>query len=162
MTISVGATLPDAQLLRMGQDGPETVGLADMIGSSKSVIFGLPGAFTGVCSTAHLPSFIKSRGALADQGIEHVICVTVNDPFVVAAWDAASGASDANVAILGDADAAFTKSLGLDFTAPPVGLIDRSQRYVMVIEDGKVTHLEIEASPGECTVSSAESLLAAL
>lgn len=161
MTIQPGDKLPDATLLKMGENGPEQVELSSLT-SGKTVIFGLPGAFTGTCSEAHLPSFMRSAQAFRDKGVDHIICVSVNDPFVMGAWDAATGAADAGVTLLADASAEFTKAMGRDFTAPPVGLIDRSQRYAMYAEGGVVKVLQVEENPGVCTVSGGEALLDAI
>jgi peroxiredoxin len=162
MTISIGDKLPDATLLQMGANGPEAVELATKTKGRKVVIFGLPGAYTGVCSTAHVPSFIRTKDALASKGVDEVICVSVNDPFVMGAWGEATGATTAGVAMLGDAESTFTKALGLEFSAPPAGLIDRSKRYALVAEDGVVTVLQVEDNAGECTVSAGESVVDAL
>jgi len=162
MTISVGAKLPEATLLRMGAEGPESVSLSSLTDGRKVVIFGLPGAYTGVCTTAHVPSFIRNAEALAAKGVDEVLCVSVNDPFVMGAWSEATGAGDAGIAMLGDAEGAFTKEIGLDFTAPPVGLIGRSKRYAMLVENGEVSVLNLEDSPGECNISAAETLLDAM
>lgn len=162
MTISTGQALPEANLLRLGDQGPESVALADKVKGRKVVIFGLPGAYTGVCSTAHVPSFIRSKDALAEKGVEEIICVSVNDPFVMAAWAESTGAKEAGLTFLGDADGSFTKALGLEFTAPPAGLIGRSKRFAMVVEDGTVTLLNVEESPGVCTLSAGEAVVDAL
>lgn len=159
MTISPGDTLPDATLLVMGETGPEDVSLGDRIAGRKVVIFGLPGAYTGTCTTAHVPSFIRSMDELGQKGVDDVICVSVNDPFVMASWAEATGADKAGITMLGDADGSFTKAVGMDFTAPPAGLFGRSKRYSMLVDDGKVTILNIEDSPGECDISSGETLL---
>jgi peroxiredoxin len=162
MTISAGDRLPDATLLAMGNDGPHQVALGDRTKGRKVVIFGLPGAYTGVCSTAHVPSFIRTKDAFAAKGVDEIICVSVNDPFVMGAWGQATGAAAAGIAMLGDADGAFTRAIGLDFTAPPVGLIGRSKRYAMLAEDGVVLALHVEDSPGVCNVSAGEALLDAI
>jgi peroxiredoxin len=162
MTISVGQSLPDANLLRMGEDGPETVALSSKLKGRKVVVFGLPGAYTGVCTTAHVPSFIRTKDKFAAKGVDEIICVSVNDPFVLKAWGESTGAAAAGIAILGDADAAFTKAIGLDFTAPPAGLIDRSKRYALYAEDGVVKVIQVEDSPGQCTISGGEALLEAI
>ncbi len=162
MSISTGDKLPDATLLRMGADGPEQVELADKLAGRKMVIFAVPGAYTGVCSTAHVPSFVRSMDALRGKGVDEVICIGVNDPFVMGAWGEATGATAAGITMLGDADAAFTKAMGRDFTAPPAGLINRSKRYAMVVEDGTVTVLQEEENPGLCDVSAGEAMVAAL
>ena len=162
MTISVGQSLPDANLLQMGEDGPETVALSSKLKGRKVVLFGLPGAYTGVCTTAHVPSFIRTKDKFAAKGVDEIICVSVNDPFVLKAWGESTGAAAAGIAILGDSDAAFTKAIGLDFTAPPAGLINRSKRYALYAEDGVVKVIQVEDSPGQCTISGGEALLEAI
>lgn len=160
MTISVGATLPDARLLRMGENGPEAVSLAERLKGRKVVLFGLPGAYTGVCTTAHVPSFIRTRAKFAEKGVDEVICVSVNDPFVMKAWGETTGADAAGITMLGDADGSFTRAIGMDFTAPPAGLIGRSKRFALYAEDGVVRVLNTEQSPGQCEISGGEALLA--
>lgn len=159
MTISVGDTLPDAELVRIGADGPETVQLASLTKGRKVVIFGVPGAFTPTCHSAHVPSFVRTKGQFAEKGVEEIICISVNDAFVMQAWGDATGAADAGITMLGDAGSAFTKAIGMDFDAPPVGLIARSKRYAMIVEDGKVVVLNPEENPGQCEVSAGETLL---
>ena len=162
MTISVGDTLPDAELLRIGENGPETVSMAAKLKGRKVVVFGLPGAFTGVCTTSHMPSFIRTRAAFADKGVDEVICFAVNDPFVTQEWAKVTGADTGDVTVLADAASAFTKAIGMEFTAPPVGFFDRSKRFAMYAEDGVVKVLHIDENPGECTLSAGESLLEAI
>jgi len=162
MTISVGDKLPEASLLTMGDAGPESVALSDKLAGRKVVIFGLPGAYTGVCTTAHVPSFIRTKADFDAKGVDEIICVSVNDPFVMQAWGEATGATEAGLTFLGDASAEFTKAVGLDFSAPPAGLIDRSIRYAMYVEDGEVKVLQAEDNPGVCDVSGGEALLAAI
>lgn len=162
MTITTGDTLPDATLVRMGDDGPEQVSLADHAKGKKLVLFAVPGAFTPTCHSAHVPSFIRTKDQFTDKGIDEIICVSVNDPFVMKAWGEATGATEAGITMLGDAESAFTKAIGMDFTAPPAGLIARSKRYAMLVEDGTVTKLHVEDSPGVCEVSGGEALLAEL
>ena len=159
MSISVGDKLPEATLLRMGENGPEQVALSGLTAGKKVVIFGLPGAYTGTCSTAHVPSFVRNKAALDEKGVDAVICVSVNDPFVMKAWGETTGAADAGLTMLSDAESTFTKALGMDFDAPPAGLLARSKRYAMLVEDGKVVILNAEASPGECEISAGEGLL---
>ena len=162
MPISIGETLPDATMMIMGADGPEGVALNDKLSGRKVVIFGLPGAYTGTCSTAHVPSFIRTADAFKEKGVDEIICVSVNDPFVLDAWGKDTGAAAAGIAMLGDSEAAFTKAIGMDFTAPPAGLIDRSLRYALYAEDGVVKVLQQEESPGVCDVSGGEALLEAI
>jgi peroxiredoxin len=162
MTLSTGDKLPDATLMQMGANGPEPVALSSKTSGRKVVIFAVPGAFTPTCHSAHVPSFIRTKDDLAAKGVDEIICVSVNDPFVMKSWGEATGASAAGITMLGDPEAAFTKAIGMDFTAPPAGLIDRSKRYAMVVENGTVTMLHEEQSPGTCEVTAGESLLAAL
>ena len=162
MTITTGAALPDATLLQMGAAGPEGVSLGDKLKGRKVVIFGLPGAYTGTCSTAHVPSFMRTRDGFAAKGVDEVICLSVNDPFVMKAWGEATGATAAGITMLGDATGEFTKAIGMDFTAPPAGLMGRSKRYSMLVDNGVVAILNEEGSPGECEISAGEALLEAI
>jgi cytochrome c peroxidase len=159
MAIQEGDALPEAQLIRIGADGPEAVALHDLIGAGRAVIFAVPGAYTPTCSSAHVPSFVRTKDAFADKGVGTVVCVAVNDPFVMKAWGEATGATEAGIEMLGDADGTFTKSIGMDFDAPPAGLHGRSKRYAMLVEDGRVTALNVEENPGACEISAGEALL---
>lgn len=159
MAISEGATLPDASFTVIGPDGPATVTLADKVKGRKVVIFAVPGAFTPTCHSAHVPSFIRTRDAFAAKGVDEILCIAVNDPFVMKAWDEATGAGAAGITMLSDAGAEFTGAIGMTFDAPPVGLLSRSRRYAMLVEDGKVTALNVEEGPGSCEVSAGEALL---
>ncbi|MES0862229.1 peroxiredoxin [Ruegeria sp. SCPT10] len=160
--ISTGDTLPDATLTQMGADGPEEVRISDKTNGRKVVIFAVPGAYTGTCTTAHVPSFIRTKDQFDAKGVDEVICISVNDPFVMHAWGESTGATAAGLTMLGDATSEFTKALGMDFDAPPVGLIARSKRYAMLVEDGKVVALNLEENPGVCEVSAGEALLDAI
>lgn len=159
MTISVGGTLPETNLVHMGKDGPEIVSLHAKLKGRKVVVFALPGAFTGPCSTAHIPSFIRTADAFRAKGVAEIMCISVNDPFALKAWGEATGATAAGITHLGDADGSFTKGLGMDFTAPHLGLIGRSNRYALVIEDGVIAKANID-EPGVCNISTGEALLA--
>ena len=162
MTISVGDTLPDANLIRLGAEGPESVSVHALAKGRKIVVFAVPGAYTPTCSSAHVPSFIRTKARFDGKGVDKIICVSVNDPFVMKAWGEATGATGAGISMLADADSAFTKAMGLDFTAPPVGLLARSKRYALYAEDGVVKQLHLEESPGVCDISGGEALLAAI
>lgn len=162
MTISTGDRLPDANLVRLGANGPEEVSIESLTKGRKVVIFAVPGAFTPTCHSAHVPSFIRTKDALASKGVEEVICVSVNDPFVMKAWGEATGAAEAGISMLADGTGAFTSAMGLSFDAPPVGLMGRSKRYALMAEDGVVKVLHLEESPGVCEVSGGEALLAEL
>ena len=162
MAISVGDSLPEATFVKMGDAGPEEVTVSSLTKGRKVVIFGLPGAFTPTCNSAHVPSFIRTKDDFAAKGVDEIICVSVNDPFVMKAWGEATGASAAGISMLADAGSAFTGAIGLQFDAPPVGLLARSKRYAMLVDDGVVTLLQQEESPGTCEVSGGEALLAAM
>ena len=162
MTITVGDRLPEADLLRMGADGPEKVALAKMLEGRRVVIFGLPGAYTGTCSTAHVPSFIRAMDDLRAKGVNEVICLSVNDPFVMKAWGEATGATEAGITMLGDTSSVFTTAIGMEFSNPDRGFIRRCKRFALMAEDGvvKVWHPEEEA--GTCDISGGASMVAAL
>ncbi len=161
MAIETGQRLPGATMLGMGEKGPEPVDLSERLRGRKVVIFGLPGAFTRTCSALHLPSFVRTADRFRAKGVDEIICVSVNDPFVLKAWGEATGAGAAGLTLLGDSDGAFTKALGMAFDAPAIGLYGRSKRYAAVVEDGVVTHVQIDR-PGECDITTGEALLAAV
>lgn len=162
MTISVGAALPEATLVRIGEGGVEPVSVSALTKGRKVVIFAVPGAYTPTCHSAHVPSFIRTKAQFDAKGVDEIICISVNDPFVMKAWGEATGASAAGITMLADAEGAFTKAIGLDFSAPPAGLIGRSRRYALCAEDGVVKVLQLEESPGTCEVSGGEAMLAAI
>lgn len=162
MTIAAGDRLPEATLLRMGETGPERVDLGGRLKGRKVVLFGLPGAYTGTCTSAHVPSFIRTRDRFAAKGVDEIICVSVNDPFVMKAWGEATGATAAGITFLADADASFTRAIGMAFSNPAVGFHDRSRRYALYAEDGVVKVLHAEENPGVCDVSGGEAMLEAI
>ncbi|WP_146588459.1 peroxiredoxin [Puniceibacterium confluentis] len=162
MTISTGDSLPGATLVQMGDSGPEAVDLAAKLKGRKVVVFAVPGAFTPTCHSAHVPSFIRTKDDFSAKGVDEILCISVNDPFVMKAWGDVTGATAAGITMLADASSAFTDSIGMAFDAPPAGLIKRSKRYAMLVEDGVVTQFMPEESPGTCEISGGESLLAAL
>lgn len=158
MTIKAQDKLPEATLLKLGEHGPEQMRLSDLA-TGKVAIFGLPGAFTGTCTNAHMPSFVRSADALRDKGVARIICITVNDPFVTGAWADETGATAAGIEVLADADGSLTKALGLNFDAPPVGLYGRCKRFSALATDGVLDVVNIEDNPGQCSVSAGEALL---
>lgn len=162
MAIEEGQALPAATLIGNGAEGPERIDISQHAKGRKLVIFGLPGAFTGTCTSAHVPSFIRTKAGFDEKGVDEIICVSVNDPFVMKAWGESTGATEAGLTFLADADGSFTKALGLAFDIPAVGLYGRSKRYAMVVEDGVVQTLHLEQSAGVCDASGGESLLATL
>lgn len=162
MTIKTGDTLPNATLLQMGDDGPEMVMMDSKLKGRKVVLFGLPGAYTGTCSTAHVPSFMITFDDFKAMGVDEIICVSVNDPFVMEAWGEKTRATETGITMLADAESEFTTAIGMNFSAAPVGFVNRSKRYAMLVENGIVTILNEELSPGECEISAGETLLAAM
>ncbi len=160
--ISKGSKLPAANLQVMGENGPEAYDLKAKLAGRKVVIFGLPGAYTSTCSTAHVPSFIRTKAGFAAKGVDEIICLSVNDAFVMAAWGDSTGANKAGITMLGDVQAEFTKAIGMEFSVPAIGLIDRSKRYALYAEDGVVKVLHVEENAGACDISGGESLLAAI
>ena len=156
MTIAVGQTLPDVKLSKATENGPEGVQTADYFKGKKVALFSVPGAFTPTCSAKHLPGYVANAAALKAAGIDEIICTAVNDGFVMGAWGKASGGPE--VTMLGDGNAAFAGALGLTFDASGPGLGTRGQRFAMVVNDGVVEKLFVEA-PGEFKVSSAEHVL---
>lgn len=160
--ISAGEMLPEATLTMIGPEGPQAVSMAEKTKGRKVVIFAVPGAFTPTCHSAHVPSFIRTKQAFEEKGVEEIICVSCNDPFVMAAWGEATGATEAGLTLLGDADCSFTDAIGMRFDAPPAGLIGRSKRYAMLVDAGEVKILHLEESPGVCELSAGEGLLDAM
>lgn len=160
MTVKTGDTLPEATFLQIGANGPTSVTLAEKIAGRKVVIFGLPGAFTNTCTAAHVPSFIATYDDFMAKGVDEIICVSVNDPFVMKVWGETTGAAEAGITMLADAESAFTTAIGMNFSAAPVGFVNRSRRYAMLVENGVVTILNEEAGPGQCEISAGQTLLA--
>jgi len=154
-----GTILPDASLLRIGENGPEPVSLAEKTKGRKVVIFAVPGAFTPTCDSAHVPSFIRTMDQFAAEGVDEIICISVNDPHVMKAWGESTGATAAGITMLADPESTFTTGIGMNFTAPPAGLIARSMRYAMLVEDGKVVLFQPEEARGVCTLSGGEGML---
>lgn len=161
MTISQGDKLPEGTLIRFGANGPEQITIEALTKGRKVAIFAVPGAFTPTCSVAHLPSFIRTKAQFDAKGVDEVVCISVNDIFVMKAWGETSGATEAGVSMLAD-PGAYTKALGLAFDAPGAGLFSRSKRYAMYVVDGVVEVLHLEENSGVCDVSGGEALLAAI
>ena len=160
MTIKVGDTLPEMKLMTAGPDGPKEESTASLFGGKKVVLFATPGAFTPTCSAKHLPGFVQHADEFKAKGVDVVICMSVNDPFVMAAWAKDQGV-DGKLVMLADGSHALTKAMGLELDLTARGLGVRSQRFALVAEDRKVTHLAVEA-PGDFDVSRAETVLEAV
>jgi glutaredoxin/glutathione-dependent peroxiredoxin len=162
MTITVGSALPDATVLQMGENGAEGVSMASRLKGRKVVIFGLPGAYTGTCTTSHVPSFMRVADKLRAKGVDEIICLSVNDPFVMKAWADSTGAAAKGITFLGDGDASFTKAIGMEFTVPSQAFYDRSKRYALCAVDGVVTVLNMGKETGACEISGGEAMLDAV
>ena len=156
MTISVRDKLPDVKLVKATQDGPEAVQSAEYFAGKRVALFSVPGAFTPTCSAKHLPGFVEKASEIKAKGVDEIACTAVNDPFVMKAWGAASGSAD--VTMLADGNGDFAKALGLTMDGSGFGLGTRGQRFAMVVNDGVVEQLHVEA-PGDFKVSSAEYVL---
>lgn len=160
MTIKVGDKVPDVAVATKTADGIAQLSRDEMFGGKKVVLFALPGAFTPTCSAKHLPSFVTKAGDLKAKGVDTIACLSVNDAFVMDAWGSSQGAGD-DVTMIADGSAAFTKALGLELDLTDRGMGVRSQRYAMVVDDGTVSQLFVEAA-GAYEVSSAEHVLSNL
>jgi len=156
--IKEGDKIPAVTLKQMTTSGPTDVPLADYCAGRKVVLFAVPGAFTPTCSESHVPSYIDNAKALRDKGVDAVACVSTGDFFVMNAWGKSLGTED-SVDMLADGNGEFTKAAGMTLDLTALGLGERSQRYVMILDDGVVTHLAVETDPGSATVSAAEAVL---
>ncbi|WP_379547164.1 peroxiredoxin [Qipengyuania sp. DSG2-2] len=159
MTISKGDTLPDVKMVKATEAGPEQVQSGEFFKGRKVALFAVPGAFTPTCSAKHLPGYVENVDALKAKGVDEVVCTSVNDPFVMGAWSKADGGE--GVTMLADGNGEFAEAIGLTMDGSGFGLGQRSQRYSMIVDDGKVTELNVEA-PGDFSVSSAEHMLGQL
>ena len=158
MSIQIGDTLPSIELKTPGAEGPQAINTGDIFAGKKVVLFALPGAFTPGCSAAHLPGYVVSVDKIKARGVDTVACLSVNDAFVMGAWSQAQNAE--HILMLADGNAEFTKAVGLELDASGFGMGTRSQRYAMIIDDGKLTALEIDA--GSIEKSTAENILSML
>ena len=159
--MKAGDKVPSVALKRLGGDGMEEVSTDALFSGKKVVMFGTPGAFTPTCSAKHLPGFIEKAEQIAAKGVDSIICLSVNDPFVMKAWGEQQGAGD-KVALLPDGNGELTQAMGLELDVSKAGLGTRCKRFAMVVDDGTVTDLAIEENPSGLDVSSAESVLAKL
>ncbi|MEX0735485.1 MAG: peroxiredoxin [Steroidobacteraceae bacterium] len=160
MTIKAGERIPEGTFKLMGKDGPMNVSAGELLGKGRVVLFSVPGAFTPTCSAKHLPGFIEKAAALRGKGVQKIVCLAVNDVFVMNAWGKSAGAGDA-IVMAADGNGDFTRALGLELDARGHGMGMRGKRFALVIEDEVVKQVHVEA-PGEFKVSSAEHVLAGL
>lgn len=160
MSIQVGDAIPSVTLKHLTDNGMQDVTTDSLFKGKKVVLFSVPGAFTPTCSAKHLPGFVQNAEALKAKGVDSIVCLAVNDPFVMRAWGEKNSVGD-SVVMLPDGNATFTEALGLTMDGSGYGLGTRGQRFALVAEDGKVTHVAVE-KPGAFEVSSAEAVLGAL
>jgi peroxiredoxin len=160
MTIKVGDKMPAVTLKRLTADGMSEVNTGDIFRGRKVVMFAVPGAFTPTCSARHLPGFIDNADAIRAKGVDEIVCMAVNDPFVMKAWGEKHGAGE-KVTMLPDGNGELTGRLGLEMDGTGYGLGKRSRRFALVVDDGTVTKVAVEEGGG-LDVSSAEKILAGL
>jgi peroxiredoxin len=157
MTIKVGDKMPKGQFTRMGANGPEPLSSDDLFRGKKVVLFSVPGAFTPTCNAKHLPGFVQNADALKKKGVDTIACMAVNDVFVMKAWGDASKTGE-KVTMLADGNGEYARALGLEMDASKFGMGTRGKRFSMIVDNGVVKQLNLEA-PGEFNVSSAETAL---
>ncbi len=156
MTISVGDKIPEVKLMKATESGPEAVQSGDFFKGKRVALFSVPGAFTPTCSAKHLPGYVQKAAELKAKGIDEIACTAVNDAFVMGAWNRADGSDD--ITMLGDGNGDLAAALDLVMDGTGFGMGKRGQRFSMVVNDGTVEQLNVEA-PGEFKVSSAEHML---
>lgn len=155
--VSVGDRIPEATLTVMTPEGPSGQSTTTLLGAGTSVVFAVPGAFTPTCSARHLPGFIERAADLRAAGADRIVCMAVNDVFVMDAWGKSAGVGD-SIVMAADGNGDFTRALGLEADATRFGMGQRAQRFAMIVRDGAITNLMVE-SPGEFRASSADSVL---
>ena len=159
MAVQVGDSIPDATMKVLGDKGPEDITSSDIFAGKKVVLFAVPGAYTPTCSAAHLPSFVVNADKIKAKGVDSIVCISVNDVFVLDAWGKDRNAEE--LLMVGDGNGEFTRAMGLELDGSGFGLGTRSIRYSLIAEDGKITTLNLEQG-GAYEVSSAEAILDAL
>ena len=155
MTIKTGDTIPPGELMVMGPEGPKPVTIDELFNGRKVVMFAVPGAFTPGCSRTHLPGFVVNADTIFAKGVDSIICVAVNDAFVMDAWGKAQNAD--NIIMAADGNGSYTRTLGLELDATGFGMGKRSRRYAMIVDNGKVTYLGVDER--EIDKSAAETVL---
>ena len=156
MTISKGDKIPDVTLVKATENGAEKVQSGEYFAGKKIALFSVPGAFTPTCSAKHLPGFVEKAGDLKAKGVDEIVATSVNDAFVLGAWNKSAGSDD--ITMLADGNGDFAEALGLTMDGSGFGLGKRGQRFSMIVDDGVVKELNVE-QPGDFSVSSAEHLL---
>jgi len=159
MSIKVGEQIPTGTLSVMTDTGPEPISTNELFSGRKVVLFAVPGAFTPTCSAKHLPGFVEHAESILAKGVDAIACMAVNDVFVMHAWGKSAGAE--RILMLADGNGDFTRALGLELDATAFGMGHRSQRFALIVDNGRVTDLFVEG-PGEFRVSSADHVLSKL
>jgi peroxiredoxin len=159
MTIQVGDRIPSVPLSIATAEGPQPTTSEEYFAGKRVALFAVPGAFTPTCSARHLPSYVEKAGELKGKGVDEIACISVNDPFVMAAWNKSDGSDD--ITMLADGNGEFADAVGLAMDGAKFGMGKRSQRYSMIVNDGVVEQVNVEA-PGEYAASSAETMLGQL
>ena len=157
MTISAGDRMPEGSLNIMTSEGPGAISSGDLFSGKKVVLFSVPGAFTPTCSMSHLPGYVEKADAILAKGVDTIACMAVNDVFVMAAWGQDQGVGE-KVLMLADGNGSYTQALGLELDASGFGMGHRGQRFAIVVDDGVVSQLHVEA-PKEFKVSAADYIL---
>ncbi|MCB2113479.1 MAG: peroxiredoxin [Parvularculaceae bacterium] len=160
MTVKVGDKAPNVDVMIATADGPQKASTQDLLGKGKVALFSVPGAFTPTCSARHLPGFVEKADQLKAKGVDKIVCMSVNDAFVMKAWGEAQNALG-KIEMLADGNGDFSRALGLTFDGKGFGMGERGQRFAAVLEDGVIRQLHVEA-PGAFEVSSAEYMLSKL
>ena len=158
--VAAGEKVPDVPVTVVGADGPQAARTGELFGTGRTVLFGVPAAFSPTCSDAHLPGFVAKADEITAKGVDRIVCVSVNDPFVMGAWAKDLGVE--GVTMVADGAALFATAMGLSFDGSAFGLGVRSNRYASIIDDGVLTWIDVEAAPPDHEVSTAEAVLAKL
>ncbi len=159
MTIQTGDRIPDVQLSLATPEGPVPVRTSDYFAGKRVALFAVPGAYTPTCSARHLPSYVEKATELKGKGVDEIVATSVNDAFVLGAWNETAGSSD--ITMLADGNGELAEALGLGMDASKFGMGKRSQRYSMIVNDGVVEQVNVE-QPGAYEVSGAETMLGQL
>lgn len=160
MTISVGDKVPGVKVMRATETGPQPLTTDELFAGKKVVLFAVPGAFTPTCTQQHLPGFVDQADAIKAKGVDTIACMSVNDPFVLAAWAQSQNVAD-KVTMVADGNGDFAKAMGLEMDASGFGMGVRSKRFSMIVEDGVVRSLNVDEG-GKLDLSGAEKILAQL
>ena len=158
MKLKESDTIPNSEIFVLEEGEPIKKNIEEFLKNKKIIIFGLPGAYTSICSAKHLPGFVNMHQKFKDKGIDHIICISVNDPFVMNAWGKENNVGD-KIIMMGDPFLNVTKAIGADVDKISRGLGVRSNRYTMYVEDMKVIKLQEEKDAGSCKISAAENFL---